>query len=403
MGSEPGMAWNWCVNLAKHCELHIITEGEHQEKIEKALPTLPQGKHMHFYYSPVPEKVRDMCENQGDWRFYIHYQKWQKKAYDIALDIIANNRIDVIHQLNMIGFREPGYLWEIKDVPFIWGPIGGLMDIPLKYIPLSHAKKYLMASLKRILNLLQVKYHPRVRKALQRASFIVGAARESVEKIERYHGKKVILINETGCYTDHSFANRTCENDDMFHIAWIGSFLYTKKLDLALETISKLKHLKNIKFHIVGSGNEKDVTYYKKLANSLNINDICLWYGNVAHSEVQNRMQKSDILFFTSVAEGTPHVVLEAINNCLPVVCFDCCGHGDSVNEQVGIKIKLSNPKQSVDKFAEKIEYLYHHKEALNNTSQNCMMRQQELSWDSKIMQMVELYRKAIDDGSHIT
>ena len=27
MGSEPGMAWNWCVNLANHCELHIITEG----------------------------------------------------------------------------------------------------------------------------------------------------------------------------------------------------------------------------------------------------------------------------------------------------------------------------------------------------------------------------------------
>ena len=34
MGSEPGMAWNWCVNLAQYCELHIITEGEFREKIE---------------------------------------------------------------------------------------------------------------------------------------------------------------------------------------------------------------------------------------------------------------------------------------------------------------------------------------------------------------------------------
>ena len=33
MGSEPGMAWNWCVNLAKYCELYIITEGEFQEKL----------------------------------------------------------------------------------------------------------------------------------------------------------------------------------------------------------------------------------------------------------------------------------------------------------------------------------------------------------------------------------
>ena len=44
MGSEPGMAWNWCINLAKHCELHIITEGEFKEKIETALPTLPRTR-----------------------------------------------------------------------------------------------------------------------------------------------------------------------------------------------------------------------------------------------------------------------------------------------------------------------------------------------------------------------
>lgn len=56
MGSEPGMAWNWCVNLANYCELHIITEGEFRDKIEAILPTLPQGGNMHFYYNPVSEK-----------------------------------------------------------------------------------------------------------------------------------------------------------------------------------------------------------------------------------------------------------------------------------------------------------------------------------------------------------
>ena len=57
MGSEPGMAWNWCVNLAQYCELHIITEGEFREKIEAVLPTLPQGKNMHFYYNPVSDEI----------------------------------------------------------------------------------------------------------------------------------------------------------------------------------------------------------------------------------------------------------------------------------------------------------------------------------------------------------
>ena len=117
-GSEPGMAWNWCSNLAKYCELFIITEGEWKEEIEKAIKTHPYGKNMHFYYNPVPQKVRDMCWNQGDWRFYYYYRQWQKSTLTIAKQICKEHKIDVLHQLNMIGFREPGLLWKIKDVPF---------------------------------------------------------------------------------------------------------------------------------------------------------------------------------------------------------------------------------------------------------------------------------------------
>ena len=69
MGSEPGMGWNWCVSLARNCELVIITEGEFRDKIEKVVQTLPQGKNMHFRYSQVPDEIRRMCWNQGDWRF----------------------------------------------------------------------------------------------------------------------------------------------------------------------------------------------------------------------------------------------------------------------------------------------------------------------------------------------
>ena len=77
MGSEPGMAWNWCVNLAQYCELHIVTEGEFRDRIEKVAGEIPQGKNMHFYYNPVSDRVRKMCWNQGDWRFYWYYRKWQ--------------------------------------------------------------------------------------------------------------------------------------------------------------------------------------------------------------------------------------------------------------------------------------------------------------------------------------
>ena len=102
MGNEPGMAWNWCVNLAQHCELHIITEGEFRDKDKAFLPTLPQGKNMHFYYNPVSEKYEKCAGIKGDWRFYKYYKEWQWKTYVIAKKIIQQHHIDIAIEYDWI-------------------------------------------------------------------------------------------------------------------------------------------------------------------------------------------------------------------------------------------------------------------------------------------------------------
>lgn len=201
MGSEPGMAWNWCVNLANHCELYIITEGEFRDNIERVLPTLPQGKNMHFYYNPVSDKVRRMCWNQGDWRFYRHYRKWQLRTLEIAREIISEHHIDIVHQLNMIGFREPGYLWKIEDKPFVWGPIGGMELVPVAYLKGAGLKTILKNRIKNAINVWQMRHQPRVLKAINRADMLVAATGGAYRVLRDYHHKEhVMLINETGCY-----------------------------------------------------------------------------------------------------------------------------------------------------------------------------------------------------------
>ena len=44
-------------------------------------------------------------------------------------NIIENENFDLIHNLNPIGYREPGYLWKL-NLPYIWGPIGGIPNRP---------------------------------------------------------------------------------------------------------------------------------------------------------------------------------------------------------------------------------------------------------------------------------
>lgn len=391
MGSEPGMAWNWCINLAKYCELHIITEGEFRDKIETILPTLPQGKNMHFYYNPVSDEIRKMCWNQGDWRFYKYYKEWQWKTYLMAKDICQKVHIDILHQLNMIGFREPGYLWKILDIPFVWGPVDAKESFPTAYLEGASLKTKLFMQLKNAITKWQLQHAKRVRSAVKRASYVVSASSNSQSAFKKYFQIESPLLNETGCYIqEHPVIDKSTK--EYLDVLWVGKFDFRKQLGIALRSIAKTKNT-HIKLHIVGGGNSLS---YQALAKGLGIESQCKWYGAIPHEEVQRVMQESDVFFFTSVAEGTPHVVLEAIGNNLPVICFNTCGQGDSVNEKIGRKIELSTPKLSIQNFAKILNTLESNRHLLKEMAENCKERQQELSWGKKTLQMVELYKRTL-------
>lgn len=392
MGSEPGMGWNWCSNLAKYCELFIITEEEFRDKIEAVVPTLPQGKNMHFYYNPVTPEVRTMCWNQGDWRFYWHYRQWQKRTLKIAKQICANNRIDIIHHLNMIGFREPGLLWKIKGYMYVWGPVGGMEIMPISYLKGVGAKSVFFNWLKNVINIFQYKYQPNFHQAIKRSDAIVAATFGCQEIIQKYYEGQVILINETGCYPQEHIVKQEKASNQL-DLMWCGKFDFRKRLDLAIRIIAELKDL-NVKLHVAGTG---DIEKYKALTRVYGVEDKVEFYGQVNHEKINGLMQQSDLFLFTSIMDATSTVVMEAIQNHLPVVCFNTCGFGTVVDESIGVKIQLSNPEQSVNEFAEAIRALYSDRKRLEELSENCKDRIKQFEWDYKVQRMVEIYKTCLN------
>jgi hypothetical protein len=67
--------------------------------------------------------------------YYTGYAAWQRAAYRDAIALHEREPFDLVHHLNITGYREPGYLWRMP-VPFVWGPVGGAADIPPAYFPL---------------------------------------------------------------------------------------------------------------------------------------------------------------------------------------------------------------------------------------------------------------------------
>ena len=398
-GSEQGMAWHWITELAKMHNLYVITEGEWKKEIEEAVALLDVKDNIHFYYNPVSDKIRSMCWNQGDWRFYWYYRKWQKKTLAIARQICSEHRIDIIHQLNMIGFREPGYLWNIYDTHYIWGPVGGMEIVPLKYLsgmPLSKKTKYIV---KNMLNHLQIRYSARVCKAIHRTDIVIAATQGTYNSFVKLHHIKPVYMNEAGCtileqHTAHNF------NKDQLDILWVGRFLDTKKLDIAIRTIAKVKDLP-VFLHIVGNGSDTENAMYQQMADKMGISNNIKWYGKLANKKVQEMMNQMDLFLFTSVLEGTPHVVLEAITNCLPILCIDTCGQGQLVNEAIGWKVPLTNPQQNSTDFAAILRRIIINRDEIKQKSDNCKQRQRELSWENKLVTMNKIYQQLQDTYSY--
>lgn len=405
-GSEPGLGWNWIVNLAKHCKLYVITEGEWKNEIEETLAqarsndgianssiSKEQADNMHFYYIPVSPRIRKMCWNQGDWRFYIYYSLWQRRALSLARKICKSEGVDITHQLNMIGFREPGLLWKIKDVPHVWGPIGSMGSVPVHLLADLPFSSRLKCVVKNCITGIQIKFG-RVRRAINNVDVMVAALDVTRDRIKSIYGKDIPVLNETGLHQTDYEAHPLRRNGPL-ELLWVGRFIPTKQLGIALQALAGASDPKNFRLNIVG-GEGQEQEKYQNLANQLGIADQCVWYGKIPNAQVQSLMRKSDLFVFTSIFEGGPHVILESISNRLPIVCFDTCGQGVVTDASIGFKVPLTTLEEGVKGFAKVLDYVAEHREVLPELSANCGAKQEELSWGSKVRYMLGIYQSLV-------
>lgn len=197
--------------------------------------------------------------------------------------------------------------------------------------------------------------------------------------------------------------NATCPSrfkGEILNVIWVGKFSYRKRLDIALNAMICADN-PNIRLRIYGTGNDRQVAETKEFLKVHGLSGTVEMMGHVRAKDVHEAMLESDVFMFTSVDEDTSTVVLEAICAGLPVVCFDTCGMASVVDENVGVKIPLTSPKQSAMHFAEELNRMYRDRSLLDRYSQNCKNKAVELSWERKSEQIVELYKKALESKEH--
>lgn len=378
-GSEPGMGWNFVSSLAKHHELHVIVEkGEFEDDIERYFAENPEKrKCIKFYF--IKREHHNTLRKIWPPSYYWFYRKWQKKAFILAKKLDAKEHFDVVHQLNMAGYREPGYLWQMNK-PFVWGPLGGFENVPWCMIPSMGLKGMLFYSCYNIINTWQMHVNGRVKMAIKKADAIISATAKIQEQIRKLYGKDSIIIPEVGFEgsADNAYALR--EEGEKLSICWSGLHIPRKALNLLLEALALVRR-EDIELHVIGKGEKTNE--WMKMAERLDLKNVT-WHGWIERSEALRIMQCCHLFCITSLNDLTSTVILEALSYGMPVIALDHCGFSNVITDNCGRKIPIKNKSQVVRDFASAINEMADNEELRRRLSEGARKRAMEYNWEDK-------------------
>ena len=359
-GSEPGVGWGFVSELAKHHDLWVIVEEEKfRADIEKYLAAHPDfGQRVRFYF--IRKQRNRWLRKLWPPSYYWYYRRWHHDAYRLSQQLHHEVGFDLAHQLTMVGFREPGYLWKIS-IPFVWGPVGGMGLFPWRFLPVvgTYGAVYYLGY--NLLNWLHMNFLARPRQAGKAAASgpvngLIAATPENRDSATKYWGCASTVLAEVGLPREPELQIRERQEGEPLRLVWTGLHIPGKALNLALQALSRLPADVNWEMDVLGNGRQS--TAWQQLAAGLGIGTRCHFHGWVPREHALEVMQAAHAMVITSLRDLTSTVTVEALALGLPIICLDHCGFADVVNERCGIKIPVTTPGKVVVEMARAIEQL---------------------------------------------
>jgi len=405
-GSEWAVGWGRLVESARVAETHVVTSESNYAALVRARDEglLPAGV---TFYTPEPDaKLRKMELKPALFAYnYTAYHWWQVLAMKLVRELHARERFDLVHQVTVQTFREPGYAWEL-GIPFVWGPVGGTQNFPWRFLSMLPAKEAVKEGIRGLSNWLSLRTKLRVRRAARAAAMIVASNSTNKRDYERVFGTPVELLLETGLwcvpvvdrarFVERFEDQRAGRPTKPLKILWSGELQSRKALPILLRALAGLRDL-DWELTVLGDGPMREL--WESEARSLGITEGVRFMGRLPFVEAVAKMQEAELFVFTSLRDTSGNVVLEALAAGVPVVCFDHQGVGDIVTEECGVKIGVSLPAASVDEMAAVIADLADDGERMLALSVGAAARAKMYLWEQNGDWMNEAYKRLVGES----
>lgn len=409
-GSEEGVGWGWVNAIAANHRVDVVTAAFHRPDIEYGLAEGAEKlADVRFHY--VAEKPWHYRPSHP-WKYIengvlkpimnLAYAAWQRDAYRLASQLDTQIGFDLVHLITYVGFRFPGRFWKL-DLPLVWGPIGGLENTPVRFLPLMGAYGCTYYACRNLVNALQRRWLPGPRRAMAKAArtqSIIAATEGIRREIDRWYGHPSEVICEIGPPSTIAETHTLRQPDERLRLVWNGQHLPGKALPLLLKALAGIDGVVDYELTVLGAG--PCSRKWQRLAGELGIGGKCRWPGWMRRDEAIRVMGQAHVSVITSLKDLTSTVLLESLAAGLPVVCPDHCGFSNVVTSDCGIKVPVRSPQQLVGDLATAIERLACDEAERRRLAAGALRRIQDFSWDRKAETVAAIYRRAVESRSGI-
>ncbi len=400
-GSEWAVGWGRVLGAAKVAETHVVTSDANYAALDKARieGLLPVNVR---YYTPKPDaKLRRLEKKPVLFAYnYQAYHHWQVLARDLTVDLHSREHFDLVHQVNVCTFREPGY-GHLLGLPFIWGPVGGTQNFPPQFFSMLSATEAVKEGLRGVANRLTLR-RARVRRAARAANVLFAANSTNLQDFVKVFGQSCDHLLETGLH-EVMEPDRTRFHERVDAVAkglalpplrllWSGELQTRKALPVLLQALKRLPGEVSWQLEVLGDGPMRE--QWIAQTHRLHLQERVHFRGRLPFEQARESMHSADLFCFSSLRDTSGNVVLEALAAGVPVVCFDHQGGSDMVNLECGIKLPVISPHQAYREWAAAIERMARDPERLLRMSYAATVQARRFLWEQNHEVMNAAYRR---------
>lgn len=318
----------------------------------------------------------------------------------IVRRLIAEERIDVVHQPMPVSPREPSLMFGV-DAPVVIGPLNGDMNFPPAFSRYdSRGVATFLRAGRAVSGLLN-----RLLPGKLRCTVLAVANERTRRALPKGRRGRVVELVENGVdlalWSDGQAADEPTDAGPVRFI-FLGRLIDLKAVDLLIEAFRQVAGQAPMSLTIVGDGPERPrLEALAREGDALALNEAeagkVYFAGWQPQARCAEMLQRSSALVLPSLRECGGAVVLEAMASSRPVIATDWGGPADYVDASCGILVKPSSRDEFVAGLSAALLALAR-SHALRVELGRAGRRKavEQYDWDRKVERMLAIYREAI-------